>query len=473
MSRYGRRSSEACWAVVFSKLNVVVGGVVLVAALVACRSDAVVSALSRSDPSRTTLIQTGRALTHDQLMWHIDSVLPGFAGMFMDSTNGDLVVRLREPHQVAEVKAVLLGVLGSLPGDRAAFKTVAADYSFGELAAWLQIFHMRGKLSRVASTDIHERLNRLVIGVRSANDSAIVRSEAIRAGVPANAILMRVEGERIPAADIRFDVISGRPGGIKILSLQIGAGCTSGYNARISGEWYFLTNAHCTLPRVVGDFPFGGVGTVGGTDFYQPHNLFPNGYVGHEAIDPAWFGSNVNLNCPPSARCRYSDAAAIKYASTAQPAGFQIVRALWPPNPVSGSFTQDPVNPVWTVRAKRPMAVEYETVFKMGASTGFTSSAVIAVCVNDFATASPIPTWFLCQNEAAGSNMLGGDSGGPVFVVGSGWGLPADGASIQGLAHATLGSSWRYSPHGQIEMDFIGHYLWVCNDATIPGAPCP
>jgi hypothetical protein len=238
-------------------------------------------------------------------------------------------------------------------------------------------------------------------------------------------------------------------GGILIRSYtrQGDNACTLG--AVASSSTYgavFVTNSHCTYDQ----------GGVNGTQNFYQHYISQPLFVGTEVQDPPYATPSGCSWYSLSQSCylrRNSDAAVIRIQNRASERGTiarPINRKL--EGQGSGSLQVDAARPL--LRMVRDQVTSSITVAvgnrldKVGATTGWTSGKVRAVCRTEYQT-SPNNRQHTCQNTV---NYLNdhGDSGAPVFY----------------LENATTGSVWLlgfhhmkkgvYSPLTQVARDLPG-----------------
>jgi hypothetical protein len=209
----------------------------------------------------------------------------------------------------------------------------------------------------------------------------------------------------------------------------------------------FVTNSHCTYDQ-------GGVSS-NNRDFYQ-HYISQPLWVGTEVQDPPYVQPSGCSWWSTSSSCylrRNSDAAVIRIENRGSERGTiarPINRKL--EGQGSGSLQVDASRPM--LRIVRDQATTTITVAagnrldKIGASTGWTSGTVQAVCRTEYQT-SPNKRQHTCQNTVNYTNDFG-DSGAPVFYLenattGTVW--------LLGLHHMKKGT---YSPLTQVARDLPG-----------------
>ncbi len=437
----------------------------LLLALTACDNRTVAPSDDAMSPTFNTAGQPGASglvRTLDDEFSDLAGEVPGFGGLYYDD-DGTLTVRLKDTGRAdaarSPVSAFLVrqagrspARLGQIPGEVGAMRAIAARYDFRELRAWYtgQVIPSLGATDGVTMTDIDERRNRIVIGVRDLSTGGAITTRLSGLGIPADAVeivpfegavarpaVVQSDPECDPETAIEpcegggggggggtsFSITSTRrpvPGGMQIQFFLGGQpfNCTLGYNARPDAgsnpARYFLTNSHCTDNfGVVTQMPMGQSSTAE--------------QIGTELVDPPTFTSAADPACPAGRQCRYSDAALFVYGTSANS---DHGRVAIPP---VGSLTASVFGTVFSYGN----AVMGQTVQKVGRTTGNTVGTVQQTCAmfnqfeeNQFGQLFDTGRTMLCQFQATYS-CLKGDSGGPVFfgiggndifAVGLNWG---------------------------------------------------
>ena len=251
--------------------------------------------------------------------------------------------------------------------------------------------------------DHDEVNNRLVFGVENAAAVRGVQNALARLGIPGSAYAIRVTKPIHQVATLRA---RWRPtqGGIQIHFSQYL--CTLGFNADDGTQRSFITNSHCTSRQ----------GGVESTLYYQPTSTVDATAVATEVEDPQYFKGGA---CPRNRKCRYSDAARARYASSTSSTRGAIARTSGANNgslEVTGTFTVTSQDNTTTSFALGTV------VNKVGRTTGWTQGRVTGTCVHTNISGSNITQ--LCQTfveDPGGANVVGGgDSGSGVFRLTSG-----------------------------------------------------
>jgi len=425
------------------------------------------------------------------------AAVPAFGGWYMDRP-GDIHVWVTDMRQAPAARAAAARQLRELALSRHQKPNPEifiheGAFSWDQLSRWRdQLEAAIADLPELASLDINEKSNRLIISAAHAGHVAALRAKVARLGVPDGATIMIEEpcdptmvtceeppptepdpcevdpgscgddGE-VPYApdpsqscspdmscssgpiDWQETTLASRHslvrGGIRTSYMKYFdevAMCTLGFWVRLAdGSLRMLTNSHC-------DDMQGGLGTY--NTLGQPFMTTP---IGTEVSDPAYASRCGWLKLR---RCRNSDAALYVMNDASRSIGFGLIArprqsAAYGQGP--GTLEIDPSIPsLRIVREATP--IEGQEVDKVGSTTGWTWSTVTDVCKTFYQSNS---LGFYCQNRANYWNDMG-DSGSPVFV----W-LGYDVALVgvhhsRGYAKFALNAygGW-YSPLSRIRMD--------------------
>jgi hypothetical protein len=335
--------------------------------------------------------------------------------------------------------------------------TRPAQFSFVELAAWRDEMFGVLDIEGVASLDLDERRNRVVVEVFEPAARADVESYARATSVPRSAILVE-DGEReVPHATLLDIRDRPTPSGFRFYyhSSDGYDDCTLGFSARLDGYEGFFTASHCSMT---------------GTWWQQEYNVWltqpsssssVSDLIAIGELDPPSWGCGTFPYSKESVRCRYSDAA-FNYASAPWGLG-QIARPTEPgPNGQAGPLTISSTWPRFDVIMQIIPIYQGLWVSKVGKSSGWTMGSVDGTCV-DVSPQNGGSIKFLCQGHA---NYYGkaGDSGSPVFALGWGTGVMLVGLHHLGTGGPGGGRDSTFSTMADIRWDF-------CSGARPPGAP--
>lgn len=418
--------------------------------MAACTIDSPVASaegpLAATAGSAPSLITAGTARTLDDEFADLVAEIPGFGGLYYDA-DGAPVVYMKNPSQLNGARARVAAFLGrgahgntsrlmQITGEVGRLRVRSARYDFRELRGWYDALLMPAvfTIPGVVMTDIDERRNQIVIGVRDAGSIRSVRTRLSRLGVPVDAFdvveyaavpqeaplaiqngescdpmtaIIPCDEEPPPANGWFFTLRETlRPviGGIQIQYhvWPFNHVCTVGYNiahrsvaGTLNPTRFFMTASHC------GDAQ----GTMTGMSMGQPTVVQG---IGVEVADPDFLSSSADPQCPSGRQCRYSDAALFAF----EPSIFvNHGRVAFPP---VGSLTFTEIRTISSLGDPvAGMAVE-----KIGRTTGRTAGTVQETCVQMIVFQGVVDTGrtLLCQFRASYSSA-GGDSGSPVVQV--------------------------------------------------------
>lgn len=255
-----------------------------------------------SPPSSAVVPPAVAPATIDDAFTAIAREVAGFGGAYVsgDAAVGEterLFIWLRQPAKRDRRAPAARDHLARTIGARFAkssFEVLPAAYDYTQLSEWRVGLNDAFAVGGVVFTDIDERHNRLVVGMKDVSRAAEVRAVGERHGVPTEAIHV------VAASGFRPSLRSEhRPmrGGLQI-SFQTGAfgaftaTCTLGYPATRGGVNGFVTNSHCSRTQA----------EVDNGRHWQPDRLFlDRNQIGTETVDPGYFTGGA---CPAGFRCR-------------------------------------------------------------------------------------------------------------------------------------------------------------------------
>jgi hypothetical protein len=342
---------------------------------------------------------------------------PGFAGLWVGD-DGRIVVSFTRPQLSTSARAEAVKWLRDHGRSDLATRTLVshpAKYDYTAMVAFLEIAKSTAiKFEGVNTFAVDEMRGKVLVGVSNRTWQGQVRAALARSSIPADAWTVDVMA---PAPDVGlWDYQDTLMGGFQI---SRGAGaCSIGFvgyakdgggnpdpNVRI-----ITTASHCTSDQtqVLGDL------------FGQPTIARAAGIEVAEA--PLYSG------CGSYPYCRYADVAVI-----------QVFDSVWSmaAGVAKSSATVSPNNPPYNGLAAytgsgTSNVVLNETITKVGSSSGQTTGRVDKSCVDRQSTITP-GIWTLCMMHAL-ANVIGGDSGGTVYIPlgGGSWTPRAGGVISQG-----------------------------------------
>lgn len=353
----------------------------------------------------------------DGLFVELAKEVPGFGGFHFD-LDGNTVVHLVDLTQEETAKTAIAPILANHPAvvgppdarrfAPGTFVFRQARYDFLQLSSWkIMISHLLANSRGVVFIDADEQQNRVLVGITSESHRPRLEASITALGIPAGAVRLEKASRPRTTNHSLGDVFPSVPGGVYIT----GSGaCTVGFNLTFGAFGpagvHFLTNSHCTFEDRAGN---------DGTFFYQPHPAY-GGYIGYENVDPYYFTGG---DCPSSAQCRWSDAAAVIYDGRDYEFGY-IARTIGR-SADSSSTALDPNNPRFRIASVQSFPLGGERLDKIGASSGWTTGIVQYTCRNFFAPEVLIlPTPILLCQDVVDFGVSDGDSGSPVFSWGFG-----------------------------------------------------
>lgn len=343
----------------------------------------------------------------------VAQAVPGFGGYFIDA-NGAPTVYLTDPSRSAEAAQALSGFLRSFGWSASDLRVRQARYDWLQLDAWYRAARPRAlSVTGAVLGDIDESRNQITFAGLDAGALSAIASAVAGAGVPAEAVRLRLSAPVLQAATLR-DQMRPAIGGLQIQFFVSPASpvlynCTLGFNVVDGADTSFVTNSHCSNVQ-------GGVDTP--TDYYQATRggvvPNPNNYIAREVEDPEYALGGLSGPCPIGRKCRISDASRAKYAPGQ---AWVIGRIARPENENATGTLDDTIrvnaaNPTFTITAEQGRSVVGQKLSHVGRTTGWTSGLVTETCVDINVTGSEITQ--LCQ-DYVDAYVAGGDSGSPVF----------------------------------------------------------
>jgi hypothetical protein len=370
----------------------------------------------------------------DAVFLEVNDEVPGFAGMVRE--NGEPVFLLVEGSRADQARAALHALLPDRGLDAARGNWRQADYEWRDLARWHAAVLPLLTRDDVVFTDANEALNRIMIGVLKGTDEAAVVEEAVKLGVPGEALVLTTTEPPVAVQTLR-DRIRPTRGGLRVN--EDGPECTLGFNVLWGAVRTFMTAAHCT----------GQVGQLDGSSFYQDTWNLSYDSIGIEYMDPPLSG--IGAFCPADREdCRWSDAALVVYADA----------VAWDKGGLARTASPDRWNGsrdiyAWfRITGKYNPPVMGDTLHKMGATTGWTYGDVAQTCRHYALDDGHGRRYLMCQ-DLVNAGVYYGDSGSPVFRR-----LLGDSVQLAGIlwggdpVGTGPGARFIFSRIGAVEQDF-------------------
>jgi hypothetical protein len=355
----------------------------------------------------------------------------GFGGFFYDAA-GTPTVYLKNSKERGNTERALAPYFQKHGVAAGRMQVRPGKFSWDELERWQASVSTQALgLPGAVFVDADEASNQVTIGVEHGKGGQ-VRAALARLGLPASAAVVR-ETDPITFA------VAPKPKGLTLQGLvrpihggtQInfpGFLCTLGFSANDGSQRSFITNSHCTNVQ----------GGVNNTPYWQPLQSTAPTQIATEVEDPN-YGTTLP-GCPSGRVCRRADASRALYSSTGAPAS-QV--AFGKISKTSRPGRNLAITGEFSITAEGE-AVQGQTVNKVGRTTGWSQGAVTAVCVNTSVSGTNITE--LCQDFVSAS-VGSGDSGSPVFAIGSGTNV-----TLLGILWGGSGSSsFVFSPLSNIE----------------------
>jgi hypothetical protein len=400
----------------------VVSSLLLLGLAAACREAAMPTTPDSSAPRIQSVEPSELAAT-----------VQGFGGFFLD--NGRPTIYLTREGEPAFALGVLEPFLRASGMGGGELQVRQADFTWQELEGWYPLAIEAGfEVEGTVLVDVDDARNRIRIAVDHPGKIGAARAALARTGIPERALVFDSMEPmlRMQSASLRSRV---RPivGGLQINFP--GFLCTLGFNATSGNQASFITNSHCTSTQ----------GGVENTPYWQPLQSVDPVQIGTEVADPQY--QRRIAGCPNGRRCRRSDAARVGYAS-----GISFTRGQL-------ALTSAPNNGSLVIAGNRTISAEdLRTSFpvglsmnKVGRTTGWTQGNVSATCAAIGVSGTNIVQ--LCQTLVTRSGTVlvqGGDSGSPVFLLGSGSNVTLAGILWGGNSS---GSQFVFSPLANIEAE--------------------
>lgn len=208
----------------------------------------------------------------DELHGKLSANLPSYGGMFINEEKGLIFVYVKDEKDKEKIKQALMVYRGKIN-----LVFLKGKYSFEQLVQWKNLaLNLSIEKLGISGIDADEAHNMLTIELEEVTPEKlkILENELDKLGIPKSAVriekVRRMSLERSPT-----DVFDPLIGGIGIrVNSGYSSTCTLGFTAKINGENYFVTAAHCA-----------GFGNTGNS-VYQPWGILSWRKVGVVVKNP-------------------------------------------------------------------------------------------------------------------------------------------------------------------------------------------
>ncbi len=376
----------------------------------------------------------------------LEHEVPGFGGLFV-APDAKIVAYVTDVGRASEVRQAVSQFLVDtraavvLPGSQLPdIEVREGQFPFSDLVGWKEAIESHSSPSLdIRLLDADEGLNRVRVGIRDSSAIQGIRSLASGLGIPTNALTFQLYPDEFGlTGSVQGD---WRPTGAGIeVSENYGTtygACTMGFNVTGNdGAKYFLTAAHCS--------GWGGGNT--GTVMYQNSNSITDS-VGYVTANPLWelYGGIGYTNTDAMLVRYFADDSMIKRVAETTTVG-------------TGNGAGSTTVGTWYYIATQGDALQGQTVYKTGRTSGTTQGPVLGTCTNP----GPIGNEEVFCSYEVQARSDPGDSGAPVYFYRFPYALQYRQAT--GIVWGTyFGSPRRYYYNTWSE---LSSYLGTSLDAT-------
>lgn len=400
-----------------------------------------------SDPSLSLVNSTGphfdvneaarNARSTGVFFAKIHEVVPGFAGMTFEDGIPTVYMTGKGRGQVAESVLAPFFVARGKAGRGVRIRP--AEYDWGDLYDWRLKARALFDLNELESLKIDTDRNRIVIGLKPGSSSARATERLAGLGIDLDAVEFQ-EAQEAPPLSSLTDRIRPVMGGIQIKDAG-GYICTFGANVEWDNEPAYLTAAHCSGQR------------------YQPTYGTGNHISDGDIDTPSTFSCTPE-DQSPSNYCRWGDFALMELDDTVSVSFGHIARPFY-----SGKWGGSTnIKGRFWITDSYYTAIQGDTVHKVGAVTGWTAGPIIDPDVDRRGAGTPY--WNIEQVEVE-AGALGGDSGSPVFEMGT-YGRVSLAGILWGGGLETPDSTFFYTPLWNIQEEFGGYIDVITDSPSLP-----
>lgn len=363
--------------------------------------------------------ESHRGIEDEMLL--LEAEIPGFGGFFVEQPEKTLVAYVQDMGNAAEVEAMLRRrshsslkhIFNSLP-DPSKIEVRKGNFAFSTLLDWQERVAQEAG-DAFTFLDADEAFNRLTIEVLSSDAEREIEAIARAIGIPQEGYAIRIV-EALPSTYPNLVDYHVQPVGGVAIQAYPGADCSLGYNVRgysdLGGlfspdSMYFVTAAHCyNQPSL----------TTGqmGADVGQPmlSAAAPDFTVGNIVYNQPW--NETGPLCGGFTYCAREDVMVVKY-NRDRLGEFKLAY------PTGNNPPFFPYSTTWDVAGFIGAWVGGD-VFKTGIATGRTFGTVSATCATQTMSVGALGSLRLTCAHRSDNEANYGDSGGPVFATGYGYG---------------------------------------------------
>lgn len=132
-----------------------------------------------------------RLETHDDKLVRVETLAPGFGGMFIDS-DGRLRVFLIDPARLAEARRAIEIVFGPAAAPAPGARALQGQYTVSQLKTWAEQAGPLLSLPGTVTVDLDESRNRVVVGIEASSRVSSVEHAIASLHIPREAVIIAV-----------------------------------------------------------------------------------------------------------------------------------------------------------------------------------------------------------------------------------------------------------------------------------------
>jgi hypothetical protein len=135
--------------------------------------------------------------TWDDRLIKVEKSAPGFGGMFTGE-DGQLVVYLLDPSQIAVAREAIKAVFGPSQVPAAGIRAVRGKYTVSQLKSWSDRANQLLQIPGVVMVDLDEGRNLVTVGVEEESRVGSVEKALGRLRIPRQAVVIASKGRIVP-----------------------------------------------------------------------------------------------------------------------------------------------------------------------------------------------------------------------------------------------------------------------------------